>query len=69
MVVARGGERLEHCVKEEKGLRSTNQQLQNSHGEVGKAEEIQVNHTVLTMHGASWDTEYIQGTLVKYMVV
>ena len=48
------GEGLEAWVKKVKGLRSTDWQLQNGHGEVTFSTGNTVNSIVVTMYGASW---------------
>ena len=60
------GEGLGYWVK---GLRSTNWQLQSSHGDVNYSVGNIVNNIVVTMYGARWILEISGGTLCKYMIV
>ena len=41
-------------MKKVKGLRSTNWQLQNSHGDVNSSIRNIINNTVKTMYGVRW---------------
>ena len=52
-------------VKKLKGLRSTDWQLQNSHGDVKYSTGKTVNNSVITTYGASWVLEVSGGTLCK----
>ena len=62
LMVARG-EGVERLC--EKGLRSTNWQLQNCHGDVKYSTGNIVNNIVITMCGARWVMKLLQGTLCK----
>ena len=55
LVVASGGRGwLGDWLKEVKGLRSTNWQLQNSHRDVDYSTGSIVNSTEITVYGAGW---------------
>ena len=52
-------------LKKVKGLRSTNSQLENSHGNVKYRTVNIVNNIVITMYGASWVFEILGESLCK----
>ena len=52
-------------MKKVKGLRSTEWQLQNSHGDVKYSIEKRVNNIVTTMYGARWILDSLRGSFCK----
>ena len=59
------GRRLGGCVGKVKGLRSTNWQLQNSHGDVKYSVGYIVNNIVMTTYGVRRVLEILGGTCCK----
>ena len=52
-------------VKKVKGLRSTDRQLQNSHGAVKCSRGNTVSNIVITKYGARWVLEILGASLYK----
>ena len=52
-------------MKKEKGLRSTNWQLQNNHRDVKYSVGNVVNNIVLIMYGVTWVLDLLGGSLCK----
>ena len=60
---------LRSYVKKVKGLRSTNWQLQKSHGDVEYSTGNRVNNTVITLDSASEDQTNQEDHVVSYVNV
>ena len=56
-------------MKKGKGLRSTNWQLQNSHGDIKYSLGNIVNTIVMTIHGIRCIQDLLGGHLVRYINV
>ena len=60
------GEAEESEHKKVKGIRSTNWQLQNCHGDVQYRIRNTVGNIVITLYGAGRGTRFIRGLFVSY---
>ena len=56
-------------VKKVKGLRSTDWQLENSHGDVKVQRRNIVGNTVITTDGVRWVLEIPGGHAIKYVII
>ena len=56
-------------MKNEKGLRSTNLVITNSHRNIKYSAGTIVNNVVITMYGARWALELSEDHFVNYIIV